>query len=508
MAHRVFVAGRDPFRAVDYDLVHTPAWLEPDVCYRDTPSTKAERSLREAFHIVPRRDLCCYQIQPSAPALGLAAKYLIETTAGACRDADGRYPAVVIHYQGNSARRRKNLDEQAVRKLIDQVVRLGYTAVVLDLETPPRAALLSFPSPHWPTGRVVCPSIDHPLWRGNGTGDGATIAALIAQAKLFVGIDSGPGHIAASTDTPSVIVWTGHHPVHYCAPSANAVHLVPEDHRELLRGRADDGERFFESHYRYRTYRDLQIAMPRIAEEMLALADTATAEHETSLVVDGDYWVRAAHRAADMMIVRDVDWQDAYRIAELRLRPRTVLDIGAHIGCFATRARRRWPAAEITCVEANPANFDALRKNVAAFARVIPCAATYVPGPVKLASTVYAGTENTGGSHVLDDPSAEPPPSEQPIVTVPAMNSEQIIAVCGWDSVDLLKLDCEGCEFSLLEHAPLNSIGAIVGEYHDRAQFDDLVARRFSDWELRRLTDGVPGLFWLINPAHTIPREA
>jgi FkbM family methyltransferase len=437
----------------------------------------------------------------------MAADYLAEVTSPANVDANGRYPTVVIHYQGNSARRRKNLDEQAVRRLIDHIVRLGFTAVVLDFESPPRSALLTSPSPDWPPGRVVCPKIDHPLWGGTGTGDGATIAALIAQAMLFMGIDSGPGHIAAATDTPSVIVWTGHHPVHYCAPSANTLHLVPDEHRELLRGRAEDGERFFETHYRHRTYRDLQTALPRIAEEMLASTDSKAAENEASLVMDGDYWVRAGHRAADMVIVRDVDWQDAYRIAELRLRPRTVLDIGAHIGCFAARARRRWPAAEVACVEANPANIDALHRNVAAFARVFSTAATYEPGPVQLASTVFPDTENTGGSHVLGDASSAPS-SEQPIISVPAMNLEQILAACGWESIDLLKLDCEGCEYSLLEHALVDRIGMIVGEYHDRARFDDLIARRCPDWELRRLTKGEPGLFWLINPAHTIPREA
>ena len=41
-AIRVFVAGRDEFRAEDYELVHTLAWHEPDACYRDSPSTKAE----------------------------------------------------------------------------------------------------------------------------------------------------------------------------------------------------------------------------------------------------------------------------------------------------------------------------------------------------------------------------------------------------------------------------------------------------------------------------------
>lgn len=503
LAERVFVAGRDEFRAEDYVLVHTLAWHEPDACYRDSPSSKAERSLREAFHIVPQRDLCRYQVNIGAAARGNAAKYLAQVTAHVAATGTGRFPAVVMHYQGNSARRRKNLDEQAVRRLVGQIVQSGFIAIVLDFESPSRSAIVNAPSPDWPPGSVVCPTIDHPLWGGTGTGDGETIAALIAQCSLFIGIDSGPGHIAAATETPSVIVWTGHHPLHYCAPSTNVLHLMPERHEELLRGRRDAGLKYFEANYAHRHYRDLNATLPRIAEELLS---APAADPISDLIVDGDCWVRRAHRAADMVIVRDVDGRDAYRLAELRLRPRTVLDVGAHIGCFAARARRRWPAAEMACVEPNPANLPALRRNVGAFARVFACAATYSAGPVRLASTIYPGTDNTGGSHVIEG--ARSAHDKLPIVAVEAMNLEQLLAKCEWPTVDLLKLDCEGCEFSLLEHAELERIGAIVGEYHDRARFDDLLARRFAGWEFRRLTDGQPGLFWLINPSHMVPREA
>src|SRR5205823_10010538 len=82
------------------------------------------------------------------------------------------------------------------------------------------------------------------------------------------------------------------------------------------------------------------------------------------LIVDGDHWVRRAHRSADMVIVRDAYLDDCYRVAELPHAPRYVIDVGAHIGTFALRLRRRTSRANIVCVEANPANRAALEANV------------------------------------------------------------------------------------------------------------------------------------------------
>lgn len=394
LARNVFVGGRDAFRAADYDVVHTLGWEEPVYCYRDSPSTKAERALREVFSLAPQPAWCRYHVGVSPDAMRRAAAYLREVTRRASAGSGTRFPAVVIHYQGNSARRRKNLDEQAVRRAIDRALAAGYVAVLLDFESPPRSALVREGAAQWPLGSIVCPGIDHALWQGMGTGDGETLAALIAQAALFIGIDSGPAHIAGATETPSMVVWTGHHPVHYFGLADNVLHLVPDDHQAALRGDREAGRRYFAAHYRHRTYRDLATALPRLVDEALRVDPIVS---DAELVVDGDRWVRAEHRAADMVIVRDVDWNDAYQLASLRLRPRTIADIGAHIGSFAMRARRRWPAAEMVCVEANPANLAALRANVGEFASVLPLAATYDGGPVTLVSSVYPGSDNTGG---------------------------------------------------------------------------------------------------------------
>ena len=460
-----------------YDIRRSLAWHEPEACYANSPSTKAERCLREVFRIAPREEHCRYHIAPGADARRRADRYASELAR----------PFVLVHYQGNSARGNKNLDERVVAALMEEVLRLGHQPVVLDWDG--RSRLVD-------GRRVVCPGADHPLWGGIGTGDGATLAALAQRAAWCVGIDSGPGHVFGAVDTPATIVWTRHHPLHYYGLAANVTHLVPSGHRQLLRGDADTGLRYFEAKYRYRTYLDLARSLVLSARENLG-ADAAN-----GLIVDGDHLVRRGHRQADMVIVRDVYLDDCYGVTELPLPPRYVVDVGAHIGTFARRVRRRTGRCRIVCVEANSANLPALEANVGEFAHIVSAACSYEAGEVGLLSTVFPGSDNTGGSTVV--PLGGPAwrrkaarPCYRPGCAVPKITLEEIRRRFDLPRIDLLKLDCEGSEFDILEHCDLTGIEQIVGEYHDRERFHRLLERRFGGWPFRLVREGPMGLFFL-----------
>jgi len=77
----------------------------------------------------------------------------------------------------------------------------------------------------------------HPLWaKTRAYGDAMTTAELIRQCKIFIGIDScGPLHLAGSTDTRAVGIWTRRHPVYHFDPCPNVTHLLPRHLKPLAK---------------------------------------------------------------------------------------------------------------------------------------------------------------------------------------------------------------------------------------------------------------------------------
>ncbi len=81
--------------------------------------------------------------------------------------------------------------------------------------------------------------------------------AIITQCQAFIGIDSGPGKCAGATDTPSLVVWTGHHPAPFYDPCPNVTHLVPMGYHGLEPVCHDEKViQWFEENYMVRKYRD------------------------------------------------------------------------------------------------------------------------------------------------------------------------------------------------------------------------------------------------------------
>lgn len=481
----------------EYDAVYRLDWPECVACYADSPSTKAERCLREVFQIEPLPELCRYELPRCASAAQAAARYC-EQVCGVRPGADGRYPVVLLHYQGNTSPQQKDLSHELAGYWCNAIESLGCVPVILDWDRR---------SP-WPDGRrIFCPDVHCELWGGQGTGDALALAELIRAARLMIGIDSGPLHVAGATDTPTLGVWTGHHPLHYFGLADNVTHFVPVGHHRLLRGDRKLGLRYFQQHYRHVTYENLAECVSQ------AIRAQATGG---GLAQKRGFWIRTDNAEQDLVIVNDIYERDAYRVSELPWPRPVVVDVGAHVGCFSKLVHDRYPLARIVAVECCPENLPALRANVGEFAEIVPAALTY-EREVALKNAVRPHCVSTGGSCVvprqhleeevgsgaLQTSLEQPSGSEywadfRPLRT---LTLEELFADFGWEQIDLLKLDCEGSELSLLEHATcLDRVRLIVGEYHDRARFLELVQRRLSGWELRLFGETDPGTFWLANP--------
>lgn len=305
-----------------YDSVQDHDWPECHHMWSDG-GTKTVQCLRQKYYIKTDWDKLKYVVPIDDEAKSRADQYFKSLPEG---------KKVLIHYQGNTSTEQKNLSHTTVRQVCDLLIEKGYAPVILDWDRR---------SPIPDNKTVFCPDADHPLWMGYGTGDAETIAALIEQSVLFIGIDSGPCKVAYSVEsTPCITVWIGHHPVHFCDNAPNAFHLVPKGHRELIRGDYEVGMKFFDEHYKYETYFDLtgslkaQIAktlgfsfnpMPEAAAELL----TATAFAE-------DYYQE--HKRAGLDYLDHGGWQENYgrwMVNALGLRGRTMLDVGCACGSIA-----------------------------------------------------------------------------------------------------------------------------------------------------------------------------
>lgn len=463
-------------------------WNECFSSYSGHPSTKVERCLKEEFSIEPELELCKYIQVIREEALNAARAYLIAIGAkrlGSKHDPEARYNVVTIHYQGNTSTEKKNINHDQAKLLCDQLIKVGLIPIILDWDE--RSPLID-------NKTIFCPNALHPLWDNIGTGDAERIAALIKISKYFVGIDSGPGHAAAATNTPSLLVWFKHHPINYYHPSSNILHLIPHNIESFVHAGGNGSVDFFKKHYRFEEYTNFaQCLIHKVHEmgnEVHNMSSSSPLTEEGNLIQSGDFWIRYDNAEQDMVIVRDVYQQDSYRlniIPGIIQNARFIVDVGAHIGCFATLVHKLNPNCKICCVEVCPENILALKKNVGDFATIIQAACTYDKVELMLLNAVRPNCESTGGSTVIPFNLETQYPRQAGYKywsdkrVIEKVTLEQIMNQCGETKIDLLKLDCEGSEFSILENTPSrDSIRFIVGEYHEKERWEKLIQNKFT----------------------------
>lgn len=142
---------------------------------------------------------------------------------------------------------------------------------------------------------------------------------------------------------------------------------------------------------------------------------------------------------------------------------RTCIDVGAHIGAFSAWIHQLYPDARIVAVEPEMSGYLAARQNL-----------NFLPPDQLLNRRVnydaadkvlYVDPVNSGSHTILDQGAPG-----QPVVPAPnPITLEEIMYHEGWDELDLLKIDCEGCEYDVLlncEDGLLKHTRRIVGEFH------------------------------------------
>jgi FkbM family methyltransferase len=124
-----------------------------------------------------------------------------------------------------------------------------------------------------------------------------------------------------------------------------------------------------------------------------------------------------------------------------------IVDVGAHVGAFTTWAAWRAPHARILAIEPEPRNFADLEANVRR------------NGLADRATLVNAAVAATGGERLLDVPAHRDHASlggsaGGRSARVRTVDLAGALAAEGIERVSLLKMDCEGAEWDVLERLP------------------------------------------------------
>lgn len=180
---------------------------------------------------------------------------------------------------------------------------------------------------------------------------------------------------------------------------------------------------------------------------------------------------------SDALILWDIYANQPYTRDPLTLQEgQTIVDIGGHVGLFATWAASH-PGVKVYVYEANPGNYQYLRKNIDSnhFTNIqaFPCAVSGKKGVVSL----YLHEEGSGGNSLYREHVRS---SNLQSVEVPSVTLEDVLTENKIEKVDFLKIDCEGAEYAILKSATpeaLKKINKIAIEYHKIPGFEteDLV---------------------------------
>jgi FkbM family methyltransferase len=179
------------------------------------------------------------------------------------------------------------------------------------------------------------------------------------------------------------------------------------------------------------------------------------------------------HRTSDVFAFQEIFGQRIYEdllqpFPSARREPVRVVDLGANVGLFCARAARAFPQALITAVEPDGRNLTLLRHAAELNApygewRVVEACADVRAGSVEF---IADGSWASRVAGVGDPPVELEADDGQRSVTVPAIDTFELI-----DGADIVKMDIEGSEWSLLSDPRLGQvrIGRLLVEYHDWA---------------------------------------
>lgn len=200
-------------------------------------------------------------------------------------------------------------------------------------------------------------------------------------------------------------------------------------------------------------------------------------------------------------LIRDNSGSDGFIFGEvfdhcyydftLPFPPRTIMDLGANAGYTAIFFSRKFPQAQIACIEPMPQNLAVLRKNLSLNgipAAVIDAAVAVEDGLLQMETDAHDYGHKVAAN--MSETSGV-------LVSCEGVSVPSLMKRLGWKHIGLLKIDIEGYERVLLKEKCdwLKLVDAICIECHPGYGEDDLkeLAAKYGFEQPKRL----PGI-WLV----------
>lgn len=141
----------------------------------------------------------------------------------------------------------------------------------------------------------------------------------------------------------------------------------------------------------------------------------------------------------DILIFYEIFWKKVYKTPTgFFTPPKTIIDLGGHVGFTSIFYALEYPNAKIYSVEASRENFNLLKENVSQFENIIPINKAIYPtdGEVLFDESGYSYNTKIG---------SEGKPIE-------SISVNTLLKVHNIQKIDLIKIDIEGAEIELLKN--------------------------------------------------------
>lgn len=171
------------------------------------------------------------------------------------------------------------------------------------------------------------------------------------------------------------------------------------------------------------------------------------------------------------IVFTEVFEKHEYAFPDFDFAGKTVIDVGANQGFFTLYAASR--GARVFSFEPMSENVAVLRRNVASNGlgdkvTVFHAAVTGLEKEVQLfVGSNAQGNARSETASIVDDNRGGVSVDTETVEGVPAAD---LLARCGLEACDMLKMDCEGAEFAIFDNMPeatAQAFGQMAVEYHD-----------------------------------------